>query len=434
MRHGIAEERDPDKLDHLRALTEEGIVELEENVGFLRLYLLDEKVQLISSPLARAVETARILSHAGLGDFEIQDFVAEGDIDGLKRRILREPDITHLIIGHSPFLEEWTMEMTDQHFDMKKGSACQIEITDEKASSGFLTWYLACSQFSRLIDFGSFRDQKEEFKQEIEAIVERYQGIILEHVKIYLNEPDEKESVHKLRIKIRQFRSLISLFKPLLKKKKYRAVQGALRGMAKECAYLRELDVLILEWNASQVDFDRAGITGEHFLEILKAERLKERDRLQEVLEKKGFARELEDLKDKIIKGIRTDDALYNDVDALVSATISTWYDEVREEYNAIDTNDLKVIHALRIRAKKLRYVMEVFELSSQEDRKGMHQEIKQWQEILGNITDANRNADAVKEIQEKYPEADIEEELKIFHERQRKQAERLYREFFRDR
>lgn len=431
LRHGIAEDRDLVKPDHLRELTEEGIWELQENAGFLYLYLQEQEVRLISSPLVRSIQTADILKETGLGTYQAMDFVAGGNIDDLKKLVRTRPDITHVIVGHSPYLEEWVYAITSQHLDMKKGSACLIEITDEETFTGFLTWYLPIDKYDRLIDFGSFRESVTRFRQDIEDIIEKYRQIILEHRGIYLREPQEIESVHKLRVKIRQFRSLVSFFKPFMKKKQYRTIQDTLSAMAQECAYLRELDVLIEEWESRLDDFEEAGLTGEHFLEVLHTERKSEQDRLYEVLEKPAFARDLGEVEAQLFAAIDTGDTMYLDLNELVMDTVQAWHDEIRAGYEAIDTNDLAIIHALRIRAKKMRYVMEVFGLSEAADTKEMHREIKRWQEVLGNITDANRNSDAVMEIAEKYPESPIDEELRIFRDLQEQESRALYQEFF---
>lgn len=204
-----------------------------------------------------------------------------------------------------------------------------------------------------------------------------------------------------------------------------------LRAMAQECAYLRELDVLLEEWQSRREDFLVANLTGEHFQKILQDERKVEQDRLYEVLEKPAFASELTTVEEMLFAAIDTTDTLYLDLDELVRDTLNEWHDQIKAGYEAIDANDLATIHALRIRAKKMRYVMEVFGLNEVEETKEMHREIKRWQEVLGNITDANRNTAAVMEIAEKYPDAPIEEELTVFRKVQEEASHALYEEFF---
>ena len=64
----------------------------------------------------------------------------------------------------------------------------------------------------------------------------------------YLKLPKEADSVHGLRVKIRQLRSLLSFFEPLLESEQYGAMQEKLKAVASRFSYRREIDVLIGEW------------------------------------------------------------------------------------------------------------------------------------------------------------------------------------------
>lgn len=431
LRHGIAEDRDLGKADELRELTEAGIRELTDNVRFLKLYLTNDQVRLISSNLQRSISTARILTEAGLGESQAMSFVQTGNFGTLKRLIKANPQTIHIIVGHSPFLEEWIFALTDQAVQMEKASCVQVEITDEIEFTGFVTWYLPINKFKRLIQLGSYQTIVDQLATDIETIIEKYQLIILENRVVYLKQPEEIEAVHKLRVKIRQFRSLVSFFKPLLPKKKYRKIQEILRGLAQECAYLRELDVLTLEWLEHHTEFEAAGLSGEVFLEVLKKERQTEQERLVAFLEKPGFAKALNQVKDLLNEGLDLNKAKELKLTDMVAVTLNKWHDEIKAGYDAINVNDLAIIHALRIKAKKMRYIMEVFELDVAPGWKAMYKEIKRWQEVLGNITDANRNSEAVLEIAKKFPDRPIQEELAVFKMIEKKAADRLYQEFF---
>ena len=431
LRHGIAEDRDLEKADELRELTPEGIRELEENARFLKMYLTNDLVRLITSPLQRAVDTARILTEAGFKEGQTMNFVATGNFGVLKRLVKADPETTLLIVGHSPYLEEWIFAITKQSIQMEKAACAQVEITDEAEFAGFVTWYLPITKYKRLIRLGSYKAMTDQLGGDIAAIIEKYHLVILENREVYLKEPAEIESVHKLRVKIRQFRSLVSFFKPLLSKSKYQTIQQILREMAQQCAYLRELDVLIKEWGSRRAEFKQAGLSGDTFFQILKTERQTEQDRLFAKLEKPEFAKDLNAAIDLLYQGIDLNKAKHLKLSEMVETTLNKWHDEIKAEYSAICVNDLSIIHALRIKAKKMRYIMEVFELDLAQGSKEMYKEIKRWQEVLGNITDANRNSEAVMEIAEKFPDTLIQEELKVFKAVEKKEADLLYQEFF---
>lgn len=65
LRHGLAEDFSEDGLDFNRRLTEKGIRRLEKRLPNLRYMLKGKKdIRILSSPLVRARETAKILKHA----------------------------------------------------------------------------------------------------------------------------------------------------------------------------------------------------------------------------------------------------------------------------------------------------------------------------------------------------------------------------------
>ena len=61
----------------------------------------------------------------------------------------------------------------------------------------------------------------------------------------FLVNPDDVETVHKLRISIRTLRSLLTFVSPLLKRRRHRLLQDDLRSVVVETSRLREYDVLL---------------------------------------------------------------------------------------------------------------------------------------------------------------------------------------------
>lgn len=431
IRHGIAQDRDLGLPDGERALTHKGRRLLSEHAPHLVNYLRLDELYLVTSPLTRAVQTAEILSEKGLGDFAVKSYPSTGDFDAMRRDVMDHFGKTVLIVGHSPYLEQWTYAITEQLPEMTKGAALEISITDPESFSGKVQWLLPLKKYDRLMDFDSCRQQKARFSDDVEALIRKYIRVILEYRALYLKEPGEIESVHKLRVKIRQFRSLVSFFKPLMKKTTQKKLQSILRAMAQECAYLREIDVIAKEWQKLREEFKKAGLSGDEFLEVLNLERQLEQDRLYGYLEKPEFAGTLNQVETQLCHAIDPDKTQYIDLEQMVEATIKKWHDEIRDGYDAICENDLEVIHALRIRAKKVRYIMEIFELDEADQTREMYREIKRWQEVLGDITDASRNTAAVHEIAMKYTDRPIDLEIAGFDELQRIRSVRLYEDFF---
>lgn len=442
LRHGIAQDRALEIEDKKRKLTEEGKNNLRRDYPSLALFLRDKKVRVISSGLVRADETAEILKEY-LKNIEIEkkEFVGNGDFNALKETFIESMDTYDYlaITGHSPYMEEWLYETTCHDIAVAKGSALEIEITNKEDFSGKLNWYIKPGDFKKLEKFIGKEDLKNEFNEAINNKIDELVEIILKHREIYIEKPEEVESVHKLRVKIRQFRSFVSFLKPMMKKKIYKELQDVLRSMAQECAYLRELDVLIKEWMTHEERYKKEGVSGEEFLKVLKKEREIEEKRLLGVVEKPSFAWDLDKVVETLKNSIDTDKTDYITLDEMLNDTLRQWHDRIKTDYEAIETNNLGIIHALRIKAKKMRYMMEIFGLDKEESTKEMYQEIRKWQEVIGEITDANRNSEAVNEIVKKIEDSEdhsvdwdlMEKEVSIFNDIQRENADELYMEFF---
>ena len=431
IRHGSAEDRSDDKPDAERQLTCKGSQLLYEQASYLIDFLANKDVYFISSPLVRARQTAEVFTNCGLKQFQLKDYVALGNFESLKIDIANHNGEIMVVVGHSPTLEEWTYGLTGQWVKLKKGSVVALEIRDSASNTGQILWRYDLKNYSELTKLTKKQDSKVNFREDIEALIRSYIALIKAQRALYLEKPNETESVHKLRIRIRQFRSLISFLKPLIHKNQQKEFQKNLKNLAQACAFLRELDVLIEQWQKYQQDFLQRGMTGQEFLRILKMERDLEAKRLVRLLEKPLYIESLGQLEASLLNAIDLNGSPFKNLDEMVKLTLEKWHDEIKEEYAAISENDLKVIHALRIRAKKARYVMEIFEMKEDAEGKKIHQDIKNWQDVLGNITDAKRNPQAASEIAARYSNSLIKEEIDLFSELENYRADGLYQEFF---
>ena len=153
LRHGKAEKLASDIADFDRELTGAGRKEIKDSVAGLALYIKpDARVQIWSSPLPRARQTARLvadgLNHAFL--LEKQE-IPKGDLEGLAFfwRELNNKDVV-IVVGHEPYLSEWCTRLTGAVVPFKTGAAAGIEIKDPKGLEGKLRWFAHSGILSRL--------------------------------------------------------------------------------------------------------------------------------------------------------------------------------------------------------------------------------------------------------------------------------------------
>lgn len=159
LRHGIAVERDEwEGSDADRPLTEHGTKRVAQVVaGLSRLDV--QPTHVLSSPLIRAVETAKI-AHSSLQVRTAVQIVDELLPDTPPDRllsILRDlpPESCVLCIGHEPHLGTAASVLlsgrASASFPLKKAGACLIEIsTPVKPGRGVLRWWLTPGQLKAI--------------------------------------------------------------------------------------------------------------------------------------------------------------------------------------------------------------------------------------------------------------------------------------------
>ena len=155
MRHGIAVERDEwDGSDGDRPLTERGekrVAQVVDGLGRLGV----QPTHVLSSPLTRAIETAKI-AHSSLRVRSTRQIVDALLPDAPPKQllsILRDlpPESCVLCIGHAPQLGMIASVLLSGRattsFPLKKAGACLIDLPAQaKPGQGMLRWWLTSGQ------------------------------------------------------------------------------------------------------------------------------------------------------------------------------------------------------------------------------------------------------------------------------------------------
>jgi len=146
LRHGTAEERAFGKDDSQRQLTPQGRAEMRSIAkGLARLNLKVDTI--LSSPLARALQTAQIVAEAlDLNDHLIVDRRLGGgcDLDELSE-VLREhsPGERVMLVGHNPDFSELVGELAGgMAVELKKGGLARVDTETVAPGRGILIWLL----------------------------------------------------------------------------------------------------------------------------------------------------------------------------------------------------------------------------------------------------------------------------------------------------
>ena len=145
LRHGIAEPRGLGVGEEQRALTEAGREKIRQIVPGLQR-LLDPSLawKIAASPLARAAETADLAAKGLNLPVVIMPALAEGDWPAVVQELLALSGRDGVIlVGHEPFLGEWSRLMTGLALPFKKGAAAgyRFRATDN-GSVASLRWFI----------------------------------------------------------------------------------------------------------------------------------------------------------------------------------------------------------------------------------------------------------------------------------------------------
>jgi phosphohistidine phosphatase len=133
LRHGVAADREGwDLSDDERPLTEEGIEKMVREVKGLKKIKFSPEV-LISSPLARAVQTAQIVkTHLLHPDkIEIEETLKPGgSLSEFLKKIRKRKEESFLLVGHEPSMSLWVQSLLGipgaGGVRLKKGGLCHL--------------------------------------------------------------------------------------------------------------------------------------------------------------------------------------------------------------------------------------------------------------------------------------------------------------------
>ncbi|MBP2027869.1 phosphohistidine phosphatase [Acetoanaerobium pronyense] len=144
-RHGIAQERGLKENDDLRELTSKGSDKVEiAGKGLKKLIKEDKNISILTSPLLRAVQTAEILQNSiEKANISVVESISKNDFLSFENHALSQSnDVALIVVGHSPYLNEWCLNMTGVNLELKKGGAVCIEIAEKDKLQGKILWFI----------------------------------------------------------------------------------------------------------------------------------------------------------------------------------------------------------------------------------------------------------------------------------------------------
>ena len=250
-------------------------------------------------------------------------------------------------------------------------------------------------------------DNNKPANEEMQKILSKYLDQIVQMEEQYLSKPEDPENLHHLRVKIRQLRSLMSLGSPLFIQDAYIMRLQSARNYGQIFARMRELDVLQGEW---------LQVHGKELL-LIENEREKEKRLIHNVLSRGISTPILLNIWAWLYEeNCFTKESGKMKLRQFLEKRIRKWARSIRKDCSNLTGMDQTAIHALRIRCKKMRYVLECFSgtLTSHKTNRRII-ELKEMQDQLGILCDAKRNIILIEKITENKRIKGLNEETWVF-------------------
>lgn len=411
VRHAKAKSRDEGADDLQRPLTKAGRKALEATlapVARLAKELVHDAaddapegacaVAVWSSEAVRACETAEQVARRLLkgAELELRACLAEQDLDHFVADLDASDSPLVIAVGHNPFMERALTELTGCQLALGVGSVAAVQLPAAeqgwsrqlRSSTGIAVAPENRARLLWLVEGVPARPFKVALS--VEETVAKAAKTVEGRLQGFLDDPDDVETLHKLRVSIRTLRSLLGFLEPFLEKKQAKGLQRELRGIVLQTSDLREYDVLLEQ--VETLDTDAGELYG-----ALCERRGQERDAVLEALSGKETARALAAVR-KGAERLKWKERIERT--GLAPERLTERFDELADDVTArlatIDYSDEEAVHSLRKDAKRVRYVAENFgALMSPSVAERAH-EMTAVQDRLGALCDARVNVQLI--------------------------------------
>ena len=246
-------------------------------------------------------------------------------------------------------------------------------------------------------------------KRELSILINRCMHEILAAQEQFLLHPEKPSTTHQFRIALRQLRSLLSFFKPLYAPPAYLAYQEKLRDMTSKFAGVRELDVIEASWNKIKESHQEQLVEKSELEAVLIKERAELIQILYPYIASGDAMHLLVDVWAWLLQGFDKEDAQANGtLDVYIRRHLKLWLKQVENRLPRDNISESAAVHPLRIRYKKLRYMLNLLRPVLDKKYSASFVQVKSMQLYLGNICDTHRNAVVLRTLSEKYPDRDL--------------------------
>ena len=209
----------------------------------------------------------------------------------------------------------------------------------------------------------------------------------------------EEEDLHQFRVNIRRIRSLLYSFREIFSEEIYQKLNSSLKPIAQKTNLKRDIDVFLVSLEKEK-EFYR------DFYEYLKNEQIYQKIEIELFIKSDKFKNILFDLETflKDSSNFYINAHAYLPAKTFAKNSFKKLHKKI--EKGLIDLTPSKSIeeyHKIRIKIKKLRYLLETFSYFLKEKR--IKQTLKTLQESFGDLNDAHKQIILLRDYLQKYPD-----------------------------
>ncbi len=205
------------------------------------------------------------------------------------------------------------------------------------------------------------------------------------------------KNVHNYRIKIRRLRGTVSFLKPLFEETHYVKFQKELQIEGLRFSNLREYDVLLSKISLFLKNNDIFDNEPWILQKIIEEKRETELKNISETMDKFKMNDLFNEIEVWIDKAFEKKSEL--SVREYLEKEMTNRLKKTKKAIDHIDTHNLEEIHKVRIRSKKMRYILEGFKKSLTNKNEKSLKKYQEIQEDLGFLHDIFINKELLEKI-----------------------------------
>ena len=217
----------------------------------------------------------------------------------------------------------------------------------------------------------------------------------------FFENPADPEGVHQIRVRIRKYRAVLAFFMPIFTEEEYQTKQDALRNLGQLFSEVRQLDVLLEEIIVMENDSVLPICDFEEIKKHLNSKRETAFDDLMDTLQTDQFALGLLDI--MVWKHnepwIDNSPDLEMSIKTYTEREIDKWLKKIKKSMKNLDVKQQQEVHKVRIKSKKLRYVIEQLAAILDKKTRNSVDQFEKIQDDLGYFHDVFANKELLSQL-----------------------------------